>query len=102
LLRHFELRSLPNLKTVRRTTQFKKDIKRLTKRHKDFAIFKTILNVLLKGNVPDPQYHDHQLVGEYIGYRECHLEPDWLLIYEAMPDFVTLIRTGTHSDLFKT
>jgi mRNA interferase YafQ len=90
------------VKAVRRTNQFKKDIKRLTKRGKDFDVFKSVLNGLLDGNVPDPQYHDHQLVGEYIGYRECHLEPDWLLIYEATPHFVTLIRTGTHSDLFKT
>jgi mRNA interferase YafQ len=89
------------VKSILRTTQFKKDIKRLTKRHKDFAVFKTVLTVLLEGNVPAPQYHDHPLVGEYTGYRECHLEPDWLLIYEATADIVTLIRTGTHSDLFK-
>lgn len=90
------------MKFIRRTAQFKKDIKRLAKRHKDFSVFKTILIVLLSGKALDPQYHDHQLVGEFTGYRECHLEPDWLLIYEATPDFVILIRTGTHSDLFKT
>jgi mRNA interferase YafQ len=90
------------MKTIRRTTQFKKDVKRMLRRHKNFEEFKQVLEALFTENVLEAQYRDHSLVGEYAGFRECHIEPDWLLIYESTPEFLTLIRTGTHSDLFKT
>jgi len=89
------------MKTVRRTTQFKQDVKRMERRGKDFAVFKAIVHNLIVGQALDPQYHDHALLGQYAGTRECHIEPDWLLIYELAPGEVILVRTGTHADLFE-
>ncbi len=89
--------------TIRRTSQFKKDIKRQEKRGKDFKEFKGLVNKIIEG-VPLPsKYRDHKLLGNYKKYkdvRECHVEPDWLLIYLRTENEVILIRTGTHADLF--
>lgn len=90
------------MKTVRRTSQFRQDVKRMERRGKDFAIFKAILNSLITGQTLDRKYRDHPLLGQYAGARECHVEPDWLLIYELAPNEVILIRTGTHADLFES
>ena len=80
---------------IKNTTQFKKDYK-LAKRRG--------LNIqLLKNSEPlDPKHKDHPLSGNWIGHRECHIQPDWLLIYRYEEDVLvlTLTRTGTHSDLF--
>ena len=89
------------MRTARRTSQFKSDVKRMKKRGKDFSRFKIVVKDLALGQKLDPKYRDHALVGEYEGARECHLEPDWLLIYELTMDELILIRTGTHSDLFE-
>jgi mRNA interferase YafQ len=89
------------MKTIRRTSQFKKDIKRMEKRGKVFTGFKEVLTLLLFGVVIDTKYRDHPLIGQYAGTRECHIEPDWLLIYETTNEEIVLIRTGSHSDLFK-
>ena len=84
-------------------SQFKKDYKRMLKQ-KDCteAQFKTVLSYLVN-ELPLPEkYHDHDLVGNWRGYRECHIRPDWLLIYKIEQDklTLTLTRTGSHSDLF--
>ena len=89
------------MRTIRRTSQFKKDAKRMKKRGKDFTGFKEVVKLLISGQIKDKKYHDHTLIGQYAGTRECHIEPDWLLIYEANEDEIVLIRTGSHSDLFK-
>ena len=88
------------MKQLSRTTQFKRDVKRQQKRGKDFTEFKQVLQQLLTGEELAARYRDHVLVGQYKGTRECHIEPDWLLIYEATDTEIVLIRTGTHSDLF--
>jgi mRNA interferase YafQ len=88
------------MKTVRRTSQFKQDVKRMQRRSKDFAIFKEIVRNLIAEQALDPKYRDHALLGQYAGTRECHVEPDWLLVYELTQHEVVLIRTGTHTDLF--
>ena len=89
------------MKQIRRTSQFKKDVKRMKKRGKDLGKLKEILKKITSGQEVEPRYRDHVLIGQYRGTRECHIEPDWLLIYEKAASEVVLIRTGTHSDLFK-
>jgi len=88
------------MKIIRRTSQFKKDVRRMKKRGKDMGKLKEVLEKIISGQALEPRYRDHALVGQYKGTRECHIEPDWLLIYELGYDEVVLIRTGTHADLF--
>lgn len=88
------------MKAIHRTSQFKKDIKRMGKRGKKFTVFKEIVEQLVMGNPLETKYRDHVLVGQYKGTRECHIEPDWLLVYELTENEIILVRTGTHSDLF--
>jgi len=89
------------MKEIRYTSRFKKDVKRLKKGGKDFTNFKSVIEQLVKGETLVPKYRDHKLIGEYIGTRECHIAPDWLLIYETSEDELVLIRTGTHAKLFR-
>lgn len=89
------------MRKFQRTSQFKKDIKRMIKRGKKFEEFKEVIKKLSTGEKLKAKYRDHILSGQYKGTRECHIEPDWLLIYELTEDELVLIRTGTHSDLFK-
>jgi len=89
------------MKIVRRTTQFKKDIKRMGRRGKKFEEFKEVIGKIVAGKELEAKYRDHYLIGQYKGSRECHIEPDWLLIYELTGDELVLVRTGTHSDLFR-
>lgn len=88
------------MRDVRSTGQFKRDTKRMQKRGKDFSRFRSIVDALAAGEALDPRHRDHPLLGGYSGARECHVEPDWLLIYERTESELVLIRTGTHSDLF--
>ncbi len=88
------------MRSIRRTSQFKKDIKRAERRRKDLNKFKKVIEKLVQGEPLEARYKDHVLVGGYKGTRECHLEPDWLLIYEQTEEELVLIRTGTHADLF--
>ncbi len=83
-------------------SKFKKDYKKIIKRGYSQEDFKTVLNILVSGQPLPEKYRDHTLSGNYIGFRECHINPDWLLIYKVDNDILTLtlIRTGTHSDLF--
>lgn len=89
------------MRPIHRTSQFKKDIKRMGKRGKKFDTFKEIIEKLVAGDPLESKYRDHLLVGQYKGTRECHVEPDWLLIYEITESELILVRTGTHSDLFR-
>lgn len=82
------------------TNQFKKDIKRAQKRGKDLAKLKALIDVLLAGKPLPAKNRDHPLGGDWAGHRDCHIEPDWLLIYRVLDDEIRLERTGTHSDLF--
>ena len=85
---------------IRQTSQFKKDVKRSKKRNKDFSKFKVVIDYLVQKIELPEEYQDHPLIGNYLGSRECHLEPDWLLIYRIEDEVLILIRLGTHSDLF--
>ena len=86
---------------VHYTTQFKKDYKRLKKQNKDLSKLRTVIEKLSAGQSLDPSYHDHPLSGNWKSHRDCHIEPDWLLIYRITSEDLFLERTGTHSDLFK-
>ena len=83
------------------TNRFQKDIKRAQKRHKDLSKIKAIIDTLINETPLSEKHKDHGLIGNYAGARECHVEPDWLLIYVIDKNTITFTRTGTHSDLFK-
>lgn len=82
---------------------FKKDFAKAIKRGCNPALFQEVVDLLVREERLPPKYHDHALRGTYRGYRECHIQPDWLLIYKIENGklLLTLARTGTHSDLFK-
>ena len=84
------------------TTQFKKDLKQIRKRGLDLNSLKFVLDTLQKQEALPLKYRDHALVGNYRGFRECHIESDWLLIYTVSIEklILTAARTGSHSDLF--
>lgn len=86
--------------TPNRTTQFKRDAKLAEKRGRDVSKLKKIMAKLANEEPLDSQYNDHKLTGNYKHHRECHVEPDWLLIYQVTGSEITYVRTGTHSDLF--
>ena len=87
------------------TTKFRRNRKTLIKRGYDMSKLETTINLLLTGDIMPPEYRDHPLKGNYIGYRECHVdgEGDWLLIYKKQNDMLILVFTasGTHADLFE-
>ena len=83
------------------TRQFAKDLKRIEKRGKPPEKIKTIIKNLINEERLDAKYKDHKLIGNYKGRRECHIEPDWLLIYKIEDSEIIFERTGTHSDLFE-
>lgn len=84
------------------TSTFRKDLKIIKKRGYDLSLIEFVIDELLKENTLPQKYKDHVLTGNYRGFRECHISPDWLLIYAVDKDKLVLIvsRTGTHSDLF--
>lgn len=83
------------------TAKFKKDYKLLQKQHRDTDELFRVIDILAKGGVLDRKYSDHQLSGDYSGCSECHIAPDWLLIYKKSEDklLLVLVRSGSHSDL---
>ena len=83
------------------TTQFKRDFKKIKKQNKDLSKLRTVIENIAAGQSLEPKYHDHQLSGNWKGHRDCHIEPDWILIYRITVDDLYLERTGSHSDLFK-
>ena len=88
--------------TLVTTSKFRKDYKRIKKRGYDLDLLESVLNTLLCEEPLSDQYKDHALIGNYIGFRECHIQPDWILIYAVSNTelILTASRTGTHSDLF--
>jgi len=88
--------------TVKPTAKFQKDLKRIQKRGLDVDLLTAVIKILAGGDALPAKYQDHPLTGSFIGCRECHIQPDWLLVYEiAEGDLILyLMRTGTHADLF--
>ena len=87
---------------VKPTTKFQKDVKRIQKRGYDTSLLTEIIKKLATGEQLPEKNKDHALSGNFVGCRECHITPDWLLIYEIVDKelILYLTRTGTHSDLF--
>ena len=90
--------------TVRPTSRFQKDLKRIARRGYNTELLTAVIKKLANGEPLAQKHRDHALTGDYAGCRECHITPDWLLIYEISDDtlLLYLTRTETHSDLFKT
>ena len=84
-----------------RSGQFKRDVKTAEKRGKDLHKLRELLMFLIEGKPLPPEYLDHPLKGNWKGYRDAHIEPDWLLIYRVAGEDLYLARTGTHADVFE-
>ena len=87
---------------VKLTTQFKKDFKLAMRRSMKIELLEEVIAMLAMGETLPDKHKDHALTGNWVGHRECHILPDWLLIYRIEDEVLvlTLARTGTHSDLF--
>lgn len=85
---------------IRQSTRFKRDIKRIHKRRWNITELQTVIRKLVDQQPLDPKYRDHSLLGNWKDYRECHIQPDWLLIYRVKENTLELVRTGSHADLF--
>ncbi|MBQ7612010.1 MAG: type II toxin-antitoxin system YafQ family toxin [Spirochaetaceae bacterium] len=94
---------------LKKTSQFKTSLKLARKRGLDISLLETVVDKLMKDEKLDEKYHNHQLIGNFKGIWECHIQPDWLLLYLKEYDdkikknvlVLTLVNTGTHSDIFK-
>ena len=88
--------------SLKTTGQFRKDYKRIRKRGYDILQLETVIDIILTNNPLDTKYKNHTLSGNWSGYQECHIQPDWLLVYRIEQEnlILSLSRTGTHSDLF--
>ena len=88
--------------TIRYETSFKKDFKKIVKRGYNISLLEEVIELLANGESLPAKYRDHALIGDYADCRECHIQPDWLLIYQIDGGelILYLTRTGTHSDLF--
>ena len=89
-------------RTPKTTKQFEGDYRLMVKRGKDIQKLKTIMRQLVNQQTLESKYHDHALRGNLRGHRDCHLEPDWILMYRIDKDLeeITFVRTGSHADLF--
>ncbi len=87
---------------IRYSNQFKKDYKLIKKRGYNIEKLKEVINLLVQDKRLPVKYREHYLTGNYKGFKECHIGPDWLLIYKTENELLTLtvLRTGSHSDLF--
>ena len=80
--------------------RFKRDVRRAKKRGKDMDKLRAVLSLLIEQKPLPASYNDHPLRGDWSGFRDLHIEPDWLLLYRVQGDELQLARTGTHADLF--
>ena len=89
--------------TIKYTSTFKKSYKLMQKRGLNIQELDDVVDALRQGKVLDERYRDHGLTGNFAGFRECHIKPDWLLVYLIENDVLTLtlVDTGTHSDIFR-
>lgn len=85
---------------IRQSTRFRRDVKRLRRQGANLALLEAAIIALVAQESLDERYRDHALVGNWKGFRECHIQPDWLLIYRIENDELQLARTGSHAELF--
>jgi mRNA interferase YafQ len=88
------------MRTLKTTTRFKRDLKLAQKRRLDIDRLWTVVEVLVRGDSLAARHRPHRLTGDWARFWECHIAPDWLLIWEDDGASLTLVRTGTHADLF--
>ena len=88
------------MRTLRYTAQFRKDFKRMSKRGAELHKLRAVIEMLVGEEELEAQYKDHPLQGKFSDARDCHISPDWILIYAIVGKELRLIRTGTHADLF--
>ena len=89
------------MRNIFQTSQFKKDFRKLRSRGKDIEKLKSVIKLISTGDPLEQRHQDHPLSGRWTGSRDCHIEPDWVLIYRLDGDCLFLERTGSHSDLFR-
>jgi mRNA interferase YafQ len=89
------------VKDIQQTSRFKKDYRRVKSRGLDMGLLRAAITTLQNGEELDASYCNHQLEGKWKDSFDCHIQPDWILIYRTTDDSVILQATGTHSDLFK-
>ena len=89
------------MRSIRYLGQFKQDFKRMAQRGHDMKKLRGVIEKLVNAAELEARYKDHALQGRYVGARDCHISPDWVLIYAIVGSELRLIRTGTHADLFK-
>lgn len=89
------------MKTIVQTSQFKQDLKHV-KHSRRYTIddLLTLVELIATNQPLSEKHREHNLTGNWKGYKECHIKPDWLLIYQVLPDKLVLVRTGSHSELF--
>ena len=88
------------MKKISQTTQFARDVKKIRKRGKDIEKLRKVVKQIANGKALQQKYRDHALTGQWRPARDCHVEPDWILIYTVDKNTLRLERTGTHSNLF--
>ena len=89
------------MRKILQSARFKKDFKKVSQSGRyDIDDFETVVSLLAQDNPLLPKHRDHKLTGNWEGFRECHIKPDWLLIYEKPEGLLVLTRTGSHSELF--
>ena len=89
------------MKRITTGSRFQKDVKLAQRRGMDMAKLRALIEMLAAGKSLPERYRDHPLKGEFANFRDCHIEPDWLLIYATTKEDLKLVRTGTHGDLFR-
>ena len=89
---------------IKQTTQFKKDLKAAIRQHRDLTLLENVIDTLARRKPLPAQHRDHALTGSFRNHRECHITPDWLLIYQVKEDtlILSLARLGSHAKLFQT
>jgi mRNA interferase YafQ len=85
---------------IRQSTQFRRDVKRLLRGGVDLSKLEDVVTVLVNQQTLEVRFRDHPLIGNWKGHRECHIQPDWLLVYRVKDQELQLVRTGSHSELF--
>jgi mRNA interferase YafQ len=85
---------------IRQSTRFRRDVKRLQRQNFDLSELESVVSALVAEEQLDQRYQDHALVGNWKGFRECHIQPDWLLIYRIESDELQLARTGSDAGFY--
>ena len=85
---------------LRQSSRFRRDVKRLLRQGVDLLKLEAVVETLVSQQPLDERYRDHSLIGNWKGYRECHIQPDWLLIHRVAGDELQLVRTGSHAELY--